>query len=171
MRFFLIPWMRKEESPAEASADCIAQFLKRPEHRWILEDRPLRSSVTEFLSSLPIQHLREILENKKLLLLYCNKVMSASFYQYQGREVVLVFPELRRLLTSAKKSEAHAILAHELGHIYYGHSKKRIDPMTAQLEADRYAWEHGWGEEMLFVLNTLDSSEEVANRIQALKRR
>lgn len=167
MRLFSVitPW----KSGTSTSAKIIADFLQQPAHNWILSDRALRNSMVEFLGALPKAHLNEILVKRRLLLLYCNQKMSCTFYQYTGREIVLVFPDLRKRLASAAPQEAHAVLAHELGHIICGHAQKKISMITAQLEADRYAWERGFGAELFAVLSQERASEDLITRLQALK--
>lgn len=153
-----------------AAADCIAAFLRQPEHRWILTDEPFRNCLIELLCGFPIADLNRILREEKLLLLYSNQKMSCALYGYEKRAIVLIFPELRDLMHSVQYHQAHAILAHELGHIYHRHARVRISPIDAQLQADRYAMERGFGEELLAVLRAEAPSQEVKTRILALER-
>lgn len=151
------------------AADCIARFLRLPEHQWIAANGLLLDRIAGFLCQLPPVDLATILDERRLLLLYCNQKMSCAFYQFAAREVVLVFPELKSLLLSSQYLEGYAILAHELGHIALGHSQKTIAPLTAQLEADRYASDLGFGEELFRVLRLEHPGDEIRERLAALR--
>lgn len=151
------------------SAECIARFLSLREHRWIANQPVLLDRLAGFLCLLPPEDLKLILEERRLLLLYCNQKMSCSFYQYEKREVVLIFPELHTLLLSSQYLQAYAILAHELGHVYYEHSKIMIEPLHAQLEADRYAANLGFAEELFCVLQNENPIPEIRERLHALR--
>lgn len=161
-------WLRAPSRPAN-SAECIAAFLRQPEHAWILRDEPFRNGLIELLCTLPLADLRLLLENERLLLLYCNQRMSCALYPYEGRAVILVFPELHRLMSSAQFLQAHAVLAHELGHVFHRHAKIKIGSLQAQLEADRYAWDRGLGEELIAVLEAEADSPETRRRIEELR--
>ncbi len=165
--FSLRRLFRPKRSPN--AAKCIARFLRLPEHQWIAEDRPLLDSIAGFLCLVPASDLATILEEKRLLLLYCNQKMSCAFYQYQSREIVLIFPELRNLLVSAQYLQGYAVLAHEVGHVLLSHSQKQIHPIQAQLEADRYATQLGLGDELHEVLREETPGTEIRERLTALR--
>lgn len=150
------------------AAECISEFLRRPEHAWILRDEPFRNSLIELLCGFPLTDLEGLLRREKLMLLYCNQRMSCAVYPYEGRSLVLVFPELHRLMCSAQYLQGHAILAHELGHIFHRHAKVKVGPAQAQFEADRYAWERGLGEELAEVLRAEEPTAETLQRIEML---
>jgi hypothetical protein len=150
--------------------DRIMRFLKQPEHAWICENRNLLRSLALFLNSLPLEDLITAIEKRRLLLLYCNQRMSCSFHQFEGREIILIFPDLYRLLCSARNLEGHAVLAHEVAHVLYGHTRNAISPLQAQLEADAYALGLGLGEELSSVLLEEEPSEEISARLSALGR-
>jgi hypothetical protein len=161
---------RRQVNKSSDISSLIARFLNQPEHRWIAEDERFLDSILKFFCGLPTEHIQKIFFEKRLLLFYSDQKMSCTFYQYKNREIVLVFPELYRRFTSARYLEAHAILAHELGHIYLGHSQKQIGSLQAQCEADRYAWERGFGEELIHVLEAEENaSPEIKKRLQYLQ--
>jgi hypothetical protein len=147
----------------------IADFLSLPEHGWIRQNPALLRRVAGFFSQLPAQDLDALFGSNRLLLLYSNGKMSCAFHQFQGREVVLIFPDLRRLLLSAQFGQGYAILAHEVAHVLLGHSRKKIAPLQAQLEADRYASDLGFGEELCAVLGDEEAGDEIARRLAALE--
>ncbi len=155
-------------SPPDA-ATCIAEFLSAPEHHWIAGDKALLERVAGFLCRLPASDLAVILRERRLLLLFCNPKMSCAFHQFQGREIVLIFPDLYKLLLSSEYLQDYAILAHELGHIFHGHSRHAVDPLRAQIEADRYAAHLGFGKELFAVLRLENPSAEIRERLKFLK--
>lgn len=155
---------------APSAAERIAGFLRLPEHHWIAADRRLLDRIAGFLCLIPASDLAVILGERRLLLLYCNQRMSCAFYQYRSREIVLVFPELRRLLLSPEFPQGYAVLAHELGHVLHGHANREIHPLLAQLEADRYAAELGFAAELRRVLLAEEEGPEVRERLSALTR-
>ncbi|MGZ3730425.1 MAG: M48 family metalloprotease [Bdellovibrionota bacterium] len=157
--------------PVPNAADLITRFLRLPEHGWIVADRALLDRIAGFLRLLPVADLVTVLEERRLLLLYCNQRMSCAFHQFEGREVVLIFPDLKKLLLSAQYLQGYAVLAHELGHVALGHAQKEIHPMQAQLEADQYAAGLGFAEELTLVLRVEQSYDEVRDRLAALRAR
>jgi hypothetical protein len=150
------------------SAQYIADFLRQPEHAWILRDEAFRNSLIELLCGFPISDLKSLIEKEKLLLLYCNQRMSCAVYPYEGRALILIFPELYQLMLSAQYLQGHSILAHELGHVFHRHAKIKISSLQAQLEADRYAFDRGLGEELVLVLHGEEQTAEVRKRLVAL---
>jgi hypothetical protein len=163
----LTRWFRRTRA-GETPERKILRFLGLPEHRWIANEPALLRRFALFLALLPAEHLAELVDERGLLFLYCNQRMSAAFYQFERREIVLVFPELRRLLVSAQYHQAYAVLAHELGHVLRGHSRRAIAPLDAQLEADAYARELGLGPDLAYALRFEEPTEELAARLDKL---
>ena len=165
MRAFSI--LRNFSKPKKTE-QLIQRFLEKPEHFWILKDRLLARRMISFLTLFPLEDLYEILENRKLVLLYCNRIMSCSISPTGSREIILVFPELRQLLLSVQNQRGFAILAHELAHILLEHTRNAISPVMAQIEADAYAKFLGFRDELIAVLEDEGESEEIRVRIKAL---
>lgn len=101
--------------------------------------------------------------------MYSDARMSCAFHQFRGREVVLVFPDLYRLLLSAEFAQGQAILAHEFGHVILGHAHRATDDLTAQLEADAFAAELGYAEELAYALEGYAGQETISARLTALQ--
>ena len=72
-----------------------------------------------------------------------------------------------QILRSPSIYHGIAILAHELGHIYYQHTEQKIDTLKAQIEADDFAFELGLGEELQEIL--LDHVHSVDCRVRISK--
>ena len=159
----------KKNSNLTEKAHCIASLFNQAEHQWIRKDKAFSDSLIRFLNLIPLNDLRDLIEKKGLLLLYCGAKMGCSFYSYKNRELILIFPDLYNLMVSAQFRQAHAVLAHEIGHAIHEHSKKKISASRAQKEADQYAWSLGLGEELIQVLQVEAPHEEAFERIFALK--
>ena len=72
-----------------------------------------------------------------------------------------------KILRSASPDHGLAILAHELGHIYYQHTEFKTETLKAQIEADDFAFELGFGEKLQDVL--LDHNESIDCRVRISK--
>lgn len=162
-------WMPRKKR-IDPTAELIAEFLRQPEHQWIGTYSVLLERIAGFLCTIPHNDLQVILKKRGLLLLYCNPKMSCAFHQFQRREIVLMFPDLIRLLQSPAFHQGYAILAHELGHVYHAHSSRIVNPLRAQIEADAYAATLGLAEELFDVLRLESPSSEIRERLAVLRR-
>lgn len=138
-------------------------FFKDVNHRWINEDFTIKRSVSILLDSLNEKQLH-FLKKHPTYLIPCQAQLSCAIGRTQNHHLILIFPELIQLLRSASAFHAIAVLAHELGHIYYQHTEHKIDTLTAQIEADHFAFELGFGEELQEVL--LDHVHSVDCRVR-----
>lgn len=146
----------------------LREFFLKPEHRWILSAPELRTALIDIFSGFSNKELRSVLPN--LLILFSNGKMSCNVYQYPNRDLILIFPDLLKLLRSSQKLLGHAVLMHELGHVYHRHCNTEISPLQSQIEADHFAWKMGYGEELYQVLATEESSSELHSRLEELRR-
>ena len=138
-------------------------FLKDTNHQWINEDITIKRSVGILLDSLNEKQLL-FLNKHPTYMIPCQAHLSCAIGRTQNHHLILIFPELIQLLKSASTFHAIAILAHELGHIYYQHTEQKIDTLTAQLEADQFAFELGFGEELQEIL--LDHVHSIDCRVR-----
>ena len=158
----MLELFKKKKSPSyeEILEIFLTQFYSNEAHSWIIQDRYIRANFDDFFEKLPADVLKKFIGNQKLIFVlsigfYINTLDSMSHY------VIIVFPELFRLLKSSATNHALAILAHEIGHIVCGHSRKIIDPIKAQVEADRFACELGYAPELdSFLFDQNDSIEK-----------
>ncbi|MDD4975343.1 MAG: M48 family metalloprotease [Bacteriovorax sp.] len=138
-------------------------FLRNANHQWILEDRVTKRSIETLLDSLSSKHIQFFTKHPTFMI-PCQAHLSCAIGRTQNHHLILVFPELIQLLKSASAFHAIAILAHELGHIYHQHTEQKIDTLTAQIEADQFAFDLGFGEELQEVL--LDHVNSVDCRVR-----
>ena len=122
-------------------------FLNDKNHRWITEDKIIKRSVELLLDSMNIEQIQFFMKHPTYLI-PCQAHLSCAIGKTGNQHLILVFPELIQLLRSASAFHGIAVLAHELGHIYHQHTEQRIDTLTAQIEADQFAYDLGFGEEL-----------------------
>jgi hypothetical protein len=145
----------------------INSFLSNTNHRWINEDRMIRRGVIILLDALEQKHINFFLKHPTYFI-PCQAHLSCAIGRTQNHHLILVFPELIQILRSASSIHGVAILAHELGHIFYQHTENKIDTLQAQLEADDFAFQLGFGEELQEILLDHVSSADCRLRISKL---
>lgn len=129
----------------------LKSFLSDANHRWINEDRLIKRGVMLLIEALEERHL-DFFTKHPTYLIPCQAHLSCAIGRTQNHHLILVFPELTQILRSASSIHGVAILAHELGHIYYQHTENKIDTLQAQIEADDFAFQLGFGEELQEIL-------------------
>lgn len=149
-----------------SSKTFLENFLKDPNHRWIAEDRKITRVISMLMDSLTQEH-RDFFSKHPTYFIPCQAHLSCAIGRTQNHHLILVFPELMLMLKSASSIHAVAILAHELGHIFYQHTENRIDTLQAQIEADDFAFQLGFGEELQEIL--LDHVYSVDCRVRISK--
>ncbi|MFA6237450.1 MAG: M48 family metalloprotease [Bacteriovorax sp.] len=140
-----------------------SKFFNDTNHRWISEDRIIKRSMTILLDSMNESQIN-FFNKHPTFMIPCQAQLSCAIGRTQNHHLILVFPELIQLLKSASAYHGIAILAHELGHIYHQHAEFKIDTLTAQIEADQFAFDLGFGEELQEVL--LDHVNSVDCRVR-----
>jgi hypothetical protein len=154
---------KNRPSLSEQKSNFKKAFLNDANHAWINEDRITRRSIEILLDSMSNQQIQFFLKHPTFMI-PCQAHLSCAIGRTQNHHLILVFPELIQLLKSASAFHGVAILAHELGHIYHQHTEHKIDTLTAQIEADQFAFELGFGEELQEVL--LDHVHSVDCRVR-----
>ncbi|MGZ3787745.1 MAG: M48 family metalloprotease [Bacteriovorax sp.] len=138
-------------------------FFLDKNHQWMSEDKVIKRSIEILLDSLEAKHVQFFIKHPTFMI-PCQAHLSCAIGRTQNHHLILVFPELIQLLKSAFAFQGIAILAHEMGHIYYQHTEQKIDTLTAQIEADHFAFQLGFGEELQEVL--LDHVHSVDCRVR-----
>jgi hypothetical protein len=154
----------KKKSHEEENKDFFdifsRDFFANDNHRWVHEDRYIKANFEEFFERLPKKVIRRFVKGPGLLFLPSSGKFSCTLTSVQSH-IVIVFPELMKLLRSSATNHALAILAHELGHIVYNHSSRPMDPLEAQVEADNFACELGFANELeSFLMDQPDTLEK-----------
>lgn len=152
-----------KNNPQKDKVEFIKNFLSNANHQWINEDRTTKRSIETLLNSLNNKQI-QFFNKHQTYMIPCQAHLSCAIGRTQNHHLILVFPELIQLLKSASSFHGMAILAHELGHIYHHHTEQKIDTLTAQIEADQFAYDLGFGEELQEVL--LDHAHSVDCRVR-----
>ena len=148
-------------------AQFIKEFYERDYHLWLNSEKQLKRSVTMILEALPQKCLNYF--NKNPLVVVKNRGdMACAFSSKTKVNVLVIFPDLQKLMNSPLWLRAVAVLAHEIGHLYFNHSERKISIMDAQYEADLFAAEMGFSAELIEVLKDYPYSEEVQLRLKKL---
>jgi hypothetical protein len=141
-------------------------FLQDGNHRWINEDKLIRRGIAILVDALNEKHI-DFFEKHPTYLIPCQAHLSCAIGRTKNHHLILVFPELMQILKSASVLHGIAVIAHELGHIYYQHTENKIDTLQAQIEADDFAFQLGFGEELQEIL--LDHVYSVDCRVRIAK--
>lgn len=150
-----------------SKADFLDKFFSRPEHAWINGEKYAKSNLLDFFDRFPLKALNKIHETQDVVLQpSCGKF--ACSVQGSDKSVIIVFPELKRLLNAPCDGWAKAVLAHEYGHLFYRHGSFAVDPLEAQIEADRFAIELGFINQLAEFLEERPESIEKRTRLSFL---
>jgi len=144
-----------------------ANFFNMPYHSWITESKALKRAFFILFDSLN-DYLLPLLLKKNLICLKSYGVLACTLSLPPQSDVLIVYPDLIKLLNSASLMHGVSILAHELGHIILNHSQNESDPILAQLEADTIAFEMGLGKELMEQIKSFPISHEYQLRIENL---
>lgn len=145
-------------------------FFNHPDHQWIKFEKFTYSNLLDFFDTFPLKTLNAIYEREEVVLCSSSGRFACSI-QGNSKSVILVFPELKRLLNAPYDGWAKAVLAHEFGHIFNKHGSRFIEPLEAQIEADRFAIELGHIEELARFLEEQPESVEKRTRLAYLTSR
>ncbi len=140
-----------EVPPKLKKKQLIRDFLADPNHQWIADDREISRGIASLLDSLSEKHIDFFISHPTYFI-PCQAHLSCAIGRTKNHHLILVFPELKLMLKSASIHHGLSVLAHELGHIFYQHTENRIETLTAQIEADDFAFQLGFGEELQDIL-------------------
>lgn len=144
-------------------------FIASPYHEWMRENKHVTRCIELFLQSIPKPELPRLIAMKQeLVFIPTNAHYSFSLKGNEKLNIVVIFPELLKLLKSAAYHQGLAILAHELGHFICDHFNSNKLPLEAQVEADNFALSMGYGEELLALIEKENFSIEQKVRISNL---
>ena len=127
-----------------------AQFFARPEHQWMQEDRTVLRLIDFLWDIFPIA-LRAQLP-KELIFAYASGNLACSMACSAQRQIVLIFPNLIKILHTASPERGLAVIGHELAHLILQHHQRKISPWAAQLAADQLVIVMGLGEALQEVI-------------------
>lgn len=144
--------------------DKLVEFiLTRPEHQWIIEKPYMKAHMLDFLERMPYRVLDDVFLKKDTIFAQSSGRYACAVSSLE-QNVIIIFPQVYTLLSKTYDGWAKAVLAHEVGHIYLNHTKNMEDPMEAQVDADNFACEMGYLEELESFLH--DQAESVEKRVR-----
>jgi hypothetical protein len=141
----------------------IANFFSDQRHEWIKEDKYLVANLEELFDMIPSRFLQKLIKSYPIVLVQSSGRFSCAIGGMK-EHVIVIFPEVVQGLRSTNAREAQAIIAHEIGHILNGHFDIHVDPIDAQIQADVFAAELGFLDEIESIL--LDQPESVEKRVR-----
>jgi hypothetical protein len=142
-------------------------FFSQDDHAWIVEDSQILKTFEELFKRLPTALLTNLM--KQPLSFIPSSVFKAQGpSRYQLKNTIVIFPEYLELLKSSK-IEAVAFLAHEVALVLYElESTEDLDPMMAEVEADKFVCDMGLSDELEQLLLSMDESAEKRLRLTYL---
>ena len=118
------------------------------------ENKYLYRAIYDLCKRMPLKKRQKFSLQPTILFFPVTKVFACSVSPNSLNSFIFIFPDLLKKLSCVDNSEGLAILAHELGHLFHEHGKKKISTLEAQIEADDFAFSLGLGRELCEVLST-----------------
>lgn len=144
--------------------DKLVEFiLSRGEHMWISEKPYVKAHMLDFLERLPYRVLHDVFVQKETVFAMSSGRYACAVSSLE-QNVIIIFPQVYNLLGKTYDGWAKAVLAHEIGHVYLNHTKNMDDVMEAQVDADNFACDMGYLEELEAFLH--DQPESIEKRVR-----
>lgn len=142
-------------------------FKKNSNHQWILSNSKVFQCFEILFDEFTDVHYK-FFNKHQVHFIYSHAELSFAVGNLKNESVVVVFPDLYKMMNSTYITEASATLAHELGHIFYRHHERKISKLAAQFEADSFAKELGFKDDLIRTLSQFSHLPEVKMRINKL---
>lgn len=146
----------------------VDRFESNENHQWITKNNFMYPIFMEFFEKISQDDLKILLKTKEIVFLRTSGKLSCALTTIENAHIIILYPDLVKLLNSSAPQFGQAVLAHELGHIIKGHINGVSNTSKAQIEADNYAVSLGYGEELMDVLSDYTDFEECRVRIQQI---
>lgn len=147
-------------------------FYKNPSHQWIFASPKIKRVFDVLIDCIAFDKSidQELAKRGAIVFLPSNATLSCTINTSQFRHNIIVFPDLFDMIFSASPIRAAAVLAHELGHIYYQHDNnpKKLSTLECQLEADEFACQLGLSRDLQQVLCDYDFDIDTKVRISRI---
>ena len=161
MRFFQSKKIKFKE---KTSRDLLNKLVTDPRCDWISQNRYAYSCFEGLFERFSEKEVRFFLENPVIFLPSMGH-LSCALSKVSDSDLIIIFPDLMKLITGPAMNHAQGILAHELGHLFHQHSNKPISALEAQLEADNFAIGLGFSKELALVLEEQPRTHEIEARL------
>lgn len=143
-------------------------FFNLPEHQWILEEG-VKGHFDNLFARIPAKLLQTMMEKYPVVFIK-SETMREHYATRPGTvmsNAIVVFPEFQKLLQT-KKGSAVAWLAHELAFVIYELETENVEPIMAEVEADKFVCDLGLTFELEELLLMLDETIEKRLRLTYL---
>ena len=141
-------------------------FFTLPEHQWI--NNPVTKSHFENLfQHLPVNLIEAMMSKHPVVFIPHALYRSQNTPGTVLNNTIVIFPEFQKLLNSSKHA-AVAYLAHELAYLLYELESDKLDPMMAEIGADKFVCDIGFADELEDLLLMLDETIEKRLRLTYL---
>ena len=164
----MINLWQKNKTEKVVTSDVMGMWMQNPHHQWIKNDRTVYRVFKILADSISMKTKDYFLEHQ-ILFLISDGSFSCALSKTNESHVVIIYPELLKLIKSASPLHAVAILAHELGHLFHNHSHRKLANLDAQLEADNFANNLGLGRELIDIIWEHSNDDEGLIRIKNLQ--
>jgi len=140
-------------------------FFSQAEHQWITAD--MKTHFDELFSRLPVGVIEAMMTKYPVSFLKSGSDHARLAQTHSFSSAIVVFPEFQKLLATSKRS-AVAYLAHELAFVLYELEESKVDPIMAEVEADKFVCDIGLMFELEELLLMLDETIEKRVRLTYL---
>ena len=141
-------------------------FFSLPEHQWIMEEGAVHHFENLF-ARVPSKLLETLMQKYPIVFVKSQALREARHPGAIACNTIVVFPEFQRLLMT-KKGSAVAWLAHELAFVIYELETEKVEPLMAEIEADKFVCDLGLTFELEELLLMLDETVEKRLRLTYL---
>ena len=117
------------------------------------QNKYLYRGLYDLCSKMNEETQKSLLLQKQILFVPVSRIFACTVSPSSSSNFIFIFPDLLKKLSCVDNGQGLAILAHEMGHLFYEHSKKGTPELKAQIEADDFAFQLGLGEELCEVLS------------------
>jgi len=135
------------------------ELLSNEHNQWLLDYPLVIRSLLELFSTIDLETAKKMNYAKGLIFLQSQGRMSCIVTPQGPCQIIILFPDLIKMLQSGAPRFGQAILAHELGHLIHRHSEKQMTMIEAQIEADFFAFQLGYHHELEELLQNHASTE------------
>lgn len=146
--------------------DFSSYFFSLPEHQWI-HDISASAQFENLFSHLPIGVLDAMMKKYPITFMTSDDFRKKNNQGMSLTNSIVVFPQFQKMLKE-NQSYSVAYLAHELAFVLYELEELKKDPLMAEVEADKFVCDIGFGEELEQFLLKLDETTEKRLRLTYL---
>lgn len=142
-------------------------FKQNPQHQWIFANPKVLQCFEILFDEFGEEHFKFFTKHQ-VHFIYSHAELSFAVGNLKNESVVVVFPDLYKMMNTTLITEASATLAHELGHVFHQHHKRKLSSIDAQLEADQFAVTLGFKDDLKSTLMRFSHLKEIQLRLKKL---